>query len=117
MTLAVLVPVLLIGLGTAAVVGFFLVVCWKWWRMLDAERELSLAPVRLLKEQDRVICDVIAEADVIVMLGNPIRDKLIAAHDKYQEKETRWNGRSPPATAGGWCWRRPSCAATPAGGG
>lgn len=90
MTLAVLVPVLLIGLGVAAVVIFALIAFGKWWRMLDAEREAALAPLRLLKEQDEIICDVIAEADVIVILGNPIRDKLIAVHEKYQEIERKY---------------------------
>ena len=88
MTLAVLVPVLLIGLGVAAVVTFALIGFRKWWRMLDAERELSLAPVRLLKEQNNLIAEMIGSTNV--WIGDDLKDRLIAAHDKYRELERKY---------------------------
>lgn len=88
MTLAsILVPVLLIGLGVAAVVIFALIGFRKWWQMLDAEREAALAPPRLLREQAEVIADVIADASPYIRTD--IRDKLMAAHEKYQEIERK----------------------------
>ena len=88
MTLAVLVPVLLIGLGVAAVVTFVLIGFRKWWRMLDAERKLSLAPVRLLKEQNNLIAEIIGSTNI--WIGDDLKDRLIAAHDKYRELERKY---------------------------
>lgn len=87
MTLAVLVPVLLVGLGVAAVVIFALIGFRKWWQMLDAERELTLAPVRLLAEQDDAICDVIARTNLWV--DDRLQDKLIKTHEKYMSIERK----------------------------
>lgn len=88
MTLAVLVPVLLVGLGVAAVVALILTCLRKWWKMLDAERELSLAPVRLLKEQNDLIAEMIGSTNI--WIGDDLKDRLIAAHEKYQELERKY---------------------------
>lgn len=88
MTLAVLVPVLLVALGVAAVVALILTGLRKWWRMLDAERELTLAPVRLLKEQNNLIAEMIGSTNV--WIGDDLKDRLIAAHDKYRELERKY---------------------------
>lgn len=89
MTLAsFLVPVLLVGLGVAAVVIFALIGFGKWWRMLDAEREAALAPVRLLKEQGDLIAELIGSTNV--WIGDDLKNRLIAAHDRYREIERKY---------------------------
>lgn len=88
MTLAVLVPVLLVALGVAAIVALILTGLRKWWKMLDAERELSLAPVRLLKEQNNLIAEMIGSTNI--WIGDDLKDRLIAAHEKYQELERKY---------------------------
>ena len=104
-TAGALVPVILIGFGVAAVVIFALTGFRKWWQVLDAEREAALAPVRLLREQDQVLCEVMAKLNV--WLDSDLKDKLINTHEQYAEVATRagkgkrWSGRIPPAPAGG----------------
>lgn len=88
MTLAVLVPVLLVALGVAAVVALILTGLRKWWQMLDAERELTLAPVQLLKEQNDLIAEMIGSTNI--WMGDDLKDRLIAAHDKYRELERKY---------------------------
>lgn len=95
MTLAVLVPVLLIGLGVAAVVIFALIGFRKWWRMLDAEREAALAPRRLLGEQDELISELLYQITGLTLdkedpLPAKLYNRIEKAQDQYREIERKY---------------------------
>ena len=78
--------ILLIIIFSALVAGLLTLAAWRtisYVMTLKATRMQALAPYRLLREQDDVICDMIAETDGLVPAE--LRDKMLACHQQFRE--------------------------------
>jgi hypothetical protein len=77
---------MLIIIFSALAAGLLALAAWRTIRYivtLNTTRRQALAPYRLLRDQDDVICDMIAETQGLV--PQELRDKMLACHEAYSE--------------------------------
>ena len=55
----------------------------KRYQALEAQKQKALMPVRLLRQQDELICDLIAEG----VISPEARDRMILLHQEYVNNE------------------------------